>query len=180
MANLLTSIRVLLALPMGWMLSSPFSFPAWLSVSVVAMAIASDYFDGIVARATNTASARGMLFDHGADCLFVSSACVGLGLAGYIPLILPLLIVAAFAQYVFDSYVVYRQKGLRMSALGRLNGIAYFVPAILVSVATIDSLETVRDSLLLTCRFLAYVLIFSTLLSIIDRATAPWRRQSTG
>ena len=42
------------------------------------------------------------------------------------PLVLPGLVAAAFVQYTLDSRALAGQR-LRASALGRWNGIAYFV-----------------------------------------------------
>ena len=55
--------------------------------------------------------------------------------ADLVPEILPILITVAFSQYVLDSYFLYRQKNLRMSFLGRWNGVFYFGPLLLISFA---------------------------------------------
>ena len=109
MANLLTSVRLLLIAPFCWLLLN-WRESGWWLIVIVIVAIASDYFDGIVARARNEASSRGMLFDHGTDFLFVTSGLLVAGWLGLSPLILPILIVIAFAQYVLDSYYWHRQK----------------------------------------------------------------------
>ena len=44
------------------------------------------------------------------------------------------LIVFAFSQYVADSYWLHRAKQLRMSFLGRWNGVLYFAPLLLIGV----------------------------------------------
>ena len=83
------------------------------------------------------------------------------------PWLLPLLVALAFAQYVVDSYWLHRAGQLRMSALGRWNGILYFVPlggAILV--------ELGLDFLRAPTRWVAWALVASTLASIADRALA--------
>ena len=104
MAHLLTGVRLGLALPLAIAFAQPDFLGAELVAMLLAVAIASDYFDGVVARRRGTASPRGQLFDHGTDCLFVTAGLTGAALADRVPLLLPVLIVAAFGQYVFDSY----------------------------------------------------------------------------
>src|SRR4051794_1933213 len=123
MAHAITSLRLLAVAPAAWAFSRPGSAPGWLLAVLVVVAIASDYVDGIVARRTGSASPAGMLFDHTTDCLFVTAGLAGASTAGLIPMILPVLVPVAFVQYVLDSYFLHRQRQLRMSTLGRWNGI---------------------------------------------------------
>ena len=142
---------------------------------LLAVAIASDYFDGVVARRWGTASAGGQLFDHGTDCLFVTAGLTGAALAARVPLVLPVLVAVAFSQYVVDSYWLHRRKQLRMSAIGRWNGIGYFVPLVLLAAARLEAVPAVTPMLTATARATAYLLVASTLVSIVDRATAARR-----
>ena len=99
----------------------------------ISLGITTDYFDGIIARLTETASPKGRLFDHSTDFLFVTGGLGGATLAGDISIALPILIGCAFTQYVLDSFWMHREKELRMNTLGRWNGILYFVPLVLIS-----------------------------------------------
>ena len=170
MANLLTTLRLLLALPAA----AAFALESLLSpialAAILLAAIASDYFDGKVARARGMASASGQLFDHATDCLFVTTCLSAAALAGNVPWLLPPLIAAAFLQYVFDSYYLQRRKSLRMSFLGRWNGILYFVPLVLIAAARI--IDPLAELLHQTTTLLCYALILSTLASIADRTLA--------
>lgn len=174
MAHLLTGLRLLAVVPAAWAFSRGDRVPAWLLVVLVAVAIATDYFDGIVARQSGTASARGMLFDHTTDFLFVTSGLAGASVAGLVPTMLPVLIVVAFTQYVLDSYFLHRQRQLRMSYLGRWNGILYFVPLVMITIAAlrVPGLGDVARALV---RPFAVLLMVSTVASILDRAAAPRR-----
>jgi cardiolipin synthase (CMP-forming) len=128
MANALTAVRLLLALPFAACMLAPDAWhAAWAAVILVA-AIVSDLVDGALARRLGSTSAAGRLFDHTADVLFVLSGLVAGAARGAFPWILPALVGAAFAQYVVDSYVIDRAPALRPSRLGRYNGILYFVP----------------------------------------------------
>lgn len=176
MANLLTAIRLLLVIPVAMAIANASLFASWLLLALIVIAIASDYFDGKVARTFNTASALGMLFDHGTDFIFVTVALFALSTIGLTSVLLPLLIVVAFSQYVLDSYYLFKQKQLRMSFLGRWNGIFYFVPIVLVASSRLPFLEQAQDFFNLTIVYLNYALTISTLASIVDRAIAPLRQ----
>jgi CDP-diacylglycerol--glycerol-3-phosphate 3-phosphatidyltransferase len=173
MANLLTTIRLLLVIPVAMAIADSSLFASWLLLALIVIAIASDYFDGKVARTLKTASPQGMLFDHGTDFIFVTTALFALSTIGLSSILLPLLIVVAFSQYVFDSYYLFKQKQLRMSFLGRWNGILYFVPIVLVASSRLWIFEQTQDILNLIIVYFNYALVASTLASIIDRAIAP-------
>ena len=74
-------------------------------------AIVTDLTDGPLARRSGTASPFGGTFDHTTDFLFVVSGLAGGVVRGVIPWLLPVLVVAAFAQYVIDSYWLHRHHG---------------------------------------------------------------------
>jgi hypothetical protein len=86
---------------------------------------------------------------------------------------LPLLVVVAFSQYVLDSYWLHRDKQLRMSFLGRWNGILYFVPLVLIALSRFDIVLDFGQMLSILIKSLTYLLVLSTVVSIIDRAIAP-------
>ena len=170
MANLLTSLRLLLAFPAAAAFAVESLLPPPALAGILLAAIASDYVDGKVARSRGTASASGQLFDHATDCAFVTACLTGAALAGDVPWLLPPLIAAAFLQYVFDSYYLQRRKSLRMSFLGRWNGIFYFAPLVLIAAARL--IDPLQDILLATASLLCYALIVTTIISIADRALA--------
>jgi phosphatidylglycerophosphate synthase len=174
-ANALTAIRLALALPIAAALARPGLLAPGVVALLLGLAIASDYLDGPVARRTGTASASGMLFDHTTDCLFVTAGLTGAAIAGSITPILPALIPLAFGQYVVDSYVWSRQRQLRASFLGRWNGILYFVPVVLIVAARLPFPAGFASLLRLAARVLGYLLVASTVASVIDRATTPFR-----
>jgi phosphatidylglycerophosphate synthase len=175
MANALTAVRLALVMPTA----VAFARPEFLAPGVVALllsvAIASDYFDGPVARTTGTASARGQLFDHATDCLFVTGGLTGAACSGVVTPLLPVLIPIAFGQYVVDSYVWHRQRRLRASRLGRWNGILYFVPLVVIAVSRLSVPGLAAPVLLPLAGALGYGLVASTIASVLDRATTPFR-----
>ena len=171
MANLLTSIRLLLIIPVTWSLADPLIIQGQVLLLLIFVAIATDYFDGIIARATQSASEKGQLFDHGTDFLFVTSGLAGCAYAGLINPVLPWLIVLAFTQYVLDSHYLHHQRDL-----GRWNGIFYFAPLIIIACSRLGLGQDVSDVLEHITALVAWILLVSTILSIFDRAIAPMRR----
>ena len=175
MANLLTALRLLLIAPVVYGLANPGSMPAYWLALLFLLAITSDFLDGKVARASNTASAGGMLFDHSTDFLFVTSTMAALAFTDVLSPILPVLVTIAFSQYVLDSYFWLKQKQLKMSFLGRWNGVFYFGPALLFIASQLSIAGFLQTLFGLAAVWLGYGLILSTLLSIVDRTIAPLR-----
>ena len=174
-ANALTAVRLLLAIPFAYSIS----FPNWIGSEWVALmigaALISDYFDGPLARATNSDSPAGMLFDHATDFFFVT---IGLASAAHSEFVTPFLwplIIVAFVQYVLDSRFLFKQKTLRMSFLGRWNGVLYFLPLVLISASRLPAFINFNQTLEIATYYSSLILLFSTLVSILDRALAPLR-----
>ena len=174
MANLLTAMRLLLVVPVSWSFADPQFIAPALLMGFLFIAIATDYFDGKLARATHTESARGMLFDHGTDFIFVTSALAAMASVDVIHPLLPFLIIIAFSQYVLDSYFLFRARRLRMSSLGRWNGIIYFVPLLCFAASRLEFMAGSASSLREVTELLGLALIFSTVASIVDRGLAPF------
>ena len=175
MANALTAVRLALVVPMAAGLARPDLLAPGIVALVLCVAIATDYLDGPVARRMGTASMTGQLFDHSTDCLFVTGGLTGAAIAGAVTPMLPAVIPFAFAQYVVDSYVWHRQRQLRASFLGRWNGVLYFVPLVLIAAARLSFPAGFTSFLRLAAGVLGYLLAASTVASIIDRATTPFR-----
>ena len=178
-AHLLTGARLLLVPPSA--LAFADRLPGgvageslWPAV-FVAVAIVTDYLDGIAARARGTGSPAGQVFDHTTDFLFVTGSLGGAAVVGLVPWVLPVLIVLAFAQYVTDSFVLDRRKELRMSRVGRWNGILYFAPLVGIALARLPLPvpSGVDDALRFLVVVVSWALVASTVVSIVDRVLAP-------
>ena len=167
MANALTAARALLILPFAALMAQGDARHAALAALVLAAAIATDLLDGPLARRRGTVSAAGTAFDHTTDVLFVTGGLAAGAARGAFPWILPVLVAAAFLQYVADSYWLHRARRLRTSRLGRLNGILYFAPLagdVLVRLG-LAGLAT-------PLRLLVWLLVLSTLVSMGERLWA--------
>ena len=171
MANLLTALRLLLIFPFVFLMTRADASSAAVAGMIFVLAIVSDIVDGPVARRQGTVTERGRAADHAADFLFVTCGLLAGATRGVFPWMLPFLIAVAFTQYVVDSYWLHRQRQLRMSQLGRWNGVFYFVPLggdILIRLG----LGFLEPLLLPVCG----ALVISTLLSIGDRLAALYRK----
>ncbi len=161
-ANALTSVRLVAAPALVVAIGADC---AWAATAVFALAVASDFADGMVARRFAEHSGLGRLVDHAADAVFVTAGAATLAHARVLPALLPTLIAASFIQYALDSKIA-RAAGPRPSALGRLNGIAYYA---------IVAIPIVRDALGLgwpgpaLVMALGWVLVVTTLVSMADR-----------
>lgn len=169
-AHGLTLLRLLLSAPVALGFARPDLFSPPLLLAALVTAIASDSLDGMVARRTGTTSAAGQRFDHAADCLFVTSGLAGAAWAGLVTPWLPVLIVAAFAQYLLDSRSTGRGGALRPSLLGRWNGILYFVPLVVLALGRLEALGEWAGLLTRAGGVIAWLLVVSTLVSMVDRA----------
>ncbi len=170
MANALTAVRLLLAVPFALLMAASDARSALWAAVLLAGAIATDLLDGVIARRRGTASSAGRLFDHTTDVLFVTGGLAAGAVRGAFPCALPVLVAAAFAQYAIDSYWLDRAGQLRASRLGRYNGILYFVPLggdILVRLG----LGFLRPPV----TAIAWLLVASTVMSMAERLIAAIR-----
>ena len=172
-SNALTGLRLL---------ATPFFFcallggSAWSAFGLFWLAVATDMADGRLARARGEVSAFGGLLDHATDASFVSLGLCALAMLGVVPAVLPLLVLLAFLQYVLDSKPL-KGKELRASFVGRWNGIFYFVPLGIVTTRDALGLDFPANS---TVTLLAVALVFSTLVSMADRAWVLYRSRRDG
>jgi phosphatidylglycerophosphate synthase len=137
-----------------------------LAAALFWSAVASDFADGRIARSRGEASSLGGLLDHATDATFVSLGLFAFAAKGALSLLLPVLVVLAFAQYAADSRAL-EGRPLRTSRLGRWNGIGYFV--LLGTPITRDLLGFTWPGPGLVS-VLAWILVATTLASMVDRA----------
>jgi len=161
LANSLSLSRLIIAPVIAWIIISDW----WLTASFfLLLAILSDLLDGPIARKKGQETAFGGLLDHSCDALLVAVLLFVLNKTHGIPILLPILVVGSFLQYVLDSKALSGHK-LRTSLLGRSNGIAYYV---LASICIFSGAVGIfqLDKVLIIC---AWILIASTLASMSER-----------
>lgn len=165
-ANALTASRLLSAPLLALAIARDATL---LAFGLFLLAIATDLLDGRVARRRGEASTLGGVLDHATDATFVTIGLASIASIGRITPLLPALVALSFVQYLVDSRA-HRGRALRASRLGRWNGIAYYV---------VLGVPVVRDALGLAwpgdalAAALAWALVASTLVSMLDRALAP-------
>jgi len=170
-ANLLTLIRVATLVPLVYTILNGL----WLwGALLFTIAVITDVYDGRVARSLEQTSPLGGLFDHATDATFVTLGCWALASIGIINPWLPWLIPAAFIQYMLDSKAL-SGVSLRMSAIGRANGVAYYVLLGTAIGAELLSWTWLRGPV----AWFAWLLVASTLTSMLDRALSLWRTRSS-
>jgi CDP-diacylglycerol---glycerol-3-phosphate 3-phosphatidyltransferase len=166
-ANVLTAIRLLSLAPMIMAIL----YQHWLiAAGLFALAVVTDIYDGKIARQLQQTSPLGGLFDHATDALVVTSGSWALAQLGYINPYLYWMIPIAFIQYVLDSKAL-AGVTLRMSRIGRYNGVAYYV---LVGTA-IGARLLQWHWLSPVIEWAAWLLVATTALSMLDRAFSLWR-----
>jgi len=164
MANALTAVRLLLVVPFAFFMTKGDVRSAIFALIVWVVALTTDFLDGPIARRRGTVTAWSGTFDHTTDFLFVTSGLFAGAFRGAFPWILPVLIVAAFSQYVIDSYWIHRHAKLRGSKLGRYNGMMYFVPTCMEIVIRLG-VRWLQPMLTI----LVWMLVLSTLVSMGQR-----------
>jgi phosphatidylglycerophosphate synthase len=144
----------------------------WTALLFV-IAVITDFYDGKLARHLHQTSPLGGLFDHATDAAFVTCGCWALASIGLINPWLPWLIPAAFIQYMLDSKAL-SGVSLRMSNIGRTNGVAYYVLLGTAIGGELLGWEGLRTPV----TWFAWILVVSTLISMLDRAITLIQRSS--
>jgi phosphatidylglycerophosphate synthase len=137
-ANLLSASRFILA---GlWLCAFHSGYGPGILGPVSLASAASDFFDGRVARWTESVDTFGRWLDSFADVAFVLTVLVCEAYAGAIAAYLPVLIAASFSQYALDSTMISQSSAPVRSRLGHWGGVINFALAIALSVKLVSSL----------------------------------------
>ena len=98
--NLVTGLRGLLVAPLFYSVAAGHR---WFSLTLVGLALASDAFDGALARRLGASSPEGALFDCFTDFLVVLAAFAGFTVLGLYDAWLLGFIVLMFTQFAYTS-----------------------------------------------------------------------------
>jgi phosphatidylglycerophosphate synthase len=161
LANWLTGLRLALV---PALVGAILAEVPWVAALVFGVAVATDVADGRIARRRAEDSPLGGVLDHAVDATFVTAGTAALASQGTLPLLLPILIAAAFIQYAIASRT--QAGGLRGSRLGRWNGIAYYAAVAVPLVRDAAGLGWPAPALV---RAMGWLLVASTLVSMADR-----------
>jgi phosphatidylglycerophosphate synthase len=165
LSNGLTSMRLVAAPFFYWLIVNRLW---WTACLIFWLAVVSDVVDGRLARARGETSMLGGILDHVSDAIFVALGNLALVRAGWVSSLLPVLIIAAFLQYVLDSRILAGRE-LRASFLGRWNGIFYFVPPGVIVTREALGLAVPPDQVI---SVVGWALVVSSLISMADRLTS--------
>ena len=169
-ANLITFARILLIFPTAYGIIRGQTL---LSIGGFGLIIVSDVLDGVLARRLETPNRFGTLIDHGADAIVVVSLSFIFSRMNLCPVLLPAAIALAFSHYALDATRI-NARTPRPSALGKINGIAYFVFCAVCLLFTLGQ-ETLTketaDTTALVINIFSWILIASSFASIGQRFT---------
>lgn len=103
--------------------------------SIALVAAVSDFLDGRVARNMRSDGGFGRWLDNLADIAFVLTALTCEARAGAIPVYIPALAAASFAQYAIDSVVIGGSRTPVKSRIGHWCGVVNYALVLLLSFA---------------------------------------------
>ncbi len=168
-ANAVSALRVALTPAFLWCVwRAQRGGSGWAAVGVFAVAAASDFADGRLARRWGAESAVGRALDHGADIAFILAALALYVWLGIAPWWVPASIAAAFAAYVADSLRRSAPRPVLIgSRIGHLGGICNYVLVGILAVNDTLGLGWLPTSVLRV--LFALVLLYSAA-SIASRA----------
>ena len=104
----------------------------WTPVVVYAVAVASDYVDGPIARRAGGTTRYGVLLDSGADIIFVVVATVAGATLGRVSWLVPMAILASAVPYLVATWLRGRASGVpsrAYSAVGHAAGVCNYALA---------------------------------------------------
>lgn len=130
MINLLTLLRIVLLLPLGWAM---FALPAtsWVPLIIFVVAGLTDFLDGFLARKLNQTSAFGAMLDQICDKIFIVSTLVFVVAqsGGMIALIVPiiLIIIREFLVSGCREYAAQQGTPIPVDQFGKIKTVSQFI-----------------------------------------------------
>jgi len=133
---------------------------------IAAVASASDFLDGRLARRLGVAHSAGRWLDSIADVTFVLAALGCEAAAGSIPTYIPVLIALSFGQYAVDSILLHRAGTPVRSRLGHWGGVINYALVVALAFSAPGSMARALVAHVIPIIALFYVA------AIIERALA--------
>jgi cardiolipin synthase len=124
LANLITISRLLMVVPLIWLIATDRVYAAFWLLVVAGM---SDLLDGYIAKNFNARTDLGAYLDPIADKTLLDGIYIALALAGWLPLWLALLVVARDVLIVLGVALIQRRNALyraRPLLIGKINTFA--------------------------------------------------------
>jgi len=136
MINLITLLRVILLLPLVWVMLAAAAEKSWAALTIFALAGATDFLDGYLARRLKQTSKFGAMLDQICDKIFIVGTLVAMAAAGLLQnlMLIPvfLIIVREFAVAGWREYAAQQGRAIPVDKLGKLKTITQFAALALI------------------------------------------------
>ena len=174
--NVLSMLRLVLIMPLAWLIISDGPL-LWIMIIVV-LAIATDYFDGRIARWSNTESEWGKVLDPMADKLGGGMVVAALAIQGSIPLWFLLTLAIRDIVILVGGGIIRIKTGQIVASMwsGKVAVTAVAITALaalLRADAPVLEFCLWTSAVLLVYSFLRYMVRFFSLLGASGEASGP-------
>ncbi len=174
--NVLSMLRLVLIMPLAWLIISDGPL-LWIMIIVV-LAIATDYFDGRIARWSNTESEWGKVLDPMADKLGGGMVVAALAIQGSIPLWFLLTLAIRDIVILVGGGIIRMKTGQIVASMwsGKVAVTAVAITALaalLRADAPVLEFCLWTSTALLVYSFLRYMVRFFSLLGASGEASGP-------
>lgn len=172
-SNTLSVLRLLLVIPIAILLLNGESTSKYFALTLIAIAIASDWFDGYFARKYNQVSDLGKILDPLADKIAIGVIAVILVIQGAVPLWLMVAFISRDLLILAGGLYMKKVKNIlpQSNLLGKVT-VGIISVYLLLCILRYDELQTLSEVFLfLSMAFLivSFVLYFINFLNIIYR-----------
>ncbi|HEV8539144.1 MAG TPA: CDP-alcohol phosphatidyltransferase family protein [Bacteroidota bacterium] len=179
-SNLLSVLRVILVLPIATLAASHTPGDRLLAAGLIALAAATDYFDGVVARKLNQVTDLGKIIDPFADKIAVGVVCVILALHGKLPVWFVVSAILRDLLILTGGVIVKKSRGilLQSNIVGKwaVGVAAMYIFVLVLDVGGAGWLETIllyASALMLLASFLLYLQRFTSIMKPNSSVTRP-------
>jgi CDP-diacylglycerol--glycerol-3-phosphate 3-phosphatidyltransferase len=172
--NVLSMLRLVLVLPLAWLIIT--EGPLFWIMIIVVLAIATDYFDGRIARWSNTESEWGKVLDPMADKIGGGMVVAALTFQGSIPLWFLIALAIRDSAILVGGGIIRMRTGRILASMWS-GKVAVTAVAITASAALLRADAPVltfclwASSVLLAYSFIRYMVRFFSIISASGKAT---------
>ncbi|MGA0254873.1 MAG: CDP-alcohol phosphatidyltransferase family protein [Bacteroidetes bacterium] len=172
--NVLSMLRLVLVLPLAWLIIT--EGPLFWIMIIVVLAIATDYFDGRIARWSNTESEWGKVLDPMADKIGGGMVVAALTFQGSIPLWFLIALAIRDSAILVGGGIIRMRTGRILASMWS-GKVAVTAVAITASAALLRADAPVltfclwASAVLLAYSFIRYMVRFFSIISASGKAT---------
>ncbi len=162
--NVLSILRIVLVAPIAILLMSDRPNGRFYAVGLIVVAIATDYFDGLVARKRHQVTDTGKIIDPLADKIAVGVVCVVLAGQGELPMWFVLLAIVRDILILAGGLYIKKKKGILLQSniigkwtVGIIAMYIFFVILKVDAIAWLNNVLLVASIVMLVISFAMYV-----------------------